>query len=93
MISFINNNKNNELFEHPFSIEPKAHTTNNQTKRRKVPDAENSHAAHTIISLTSLSLHLHTHTHTHTHTYTHTYAHTHTRAHIFTRLLKACLRE
>ena len=99
----VNNNNNNienyEVFERSFSIEPKARTTNNQTKRRKVPDPKNSHAAHTNVSLTLLSLHLHTHAHKHTctctHTRTHIYTHARTRActHIFPRLLKACLRE
>ena len=104
-VSFHNNNNNNEVFERSFSIEPKAHTANNQTKRRKVPDTKYSHAAHTNVSLTSPSLHLHTHTHTrtcthtctHTHTcshmHTHECTHTHTCAHICPRLLKACSRE
>ena len=56
----------NEVFECPFSTEPKVRTTNNKTKRRKVPDTKNSHAAHTNVSLTSPSLHLHIHTHTRT---------------------------
>ena len=78
-------NNNNEVFERPFSIKPKARTTDNQTNRRKVPDTKISNAAHTNIPLTSLSLQLHTHTHTHTraHTRTHTYTpytHTHTHA-------------
>ena len=55
-----NNNNNNEVFECPFSIEPKARTTNIPTKRCKVPDTQNSHAARTNVSLISLSLHLHT---------------------------------
>ena len=72
------NNNDNEVFECPFSIEPKARTTNIQTKRLKVPDTENPHAAHTNVLLMSLSLHLHTHTHTCTraHTYTHVCAYT-----------------
>ena len=92
-VSFHNNNNNNEVFERSFSIEPKAHTANNQTKRRKVPDTKYSHAAHTNVSLTSPSLHLHTHTHTrtcthtctHTHTHMFTYAHTWMHAHTHTR--------
>ena len=36
----------NEIFECPLSIEPKARTTNNQTKRRNVPDIKKSHSAH-----------------------------------------------
>ena len=71
---------NNEVFERPFSIKPKARTTDNQTNRRKVPDTKISNAAHTNIPLTSLSLQLHTHTHTHTHVHIHkrTCMHTHT---------------
>ena len=70
---------NNEVFERPFSIEPKARTTNVQTKRRKVPDTQNSHAAHINVSLISPSTftHTHVHMHAHTHTHTHTRAHTH----------------
>ena len=52
------NNDNDEVFERPFSVEPKVCTTNNQTKKRKVPVSENSHAAHTNVSLTPLCLHL-----------------------------------
>ena len=58
--SIYNNNINDEVSECPFSIEPKARTTNIPTKRCKVPDTQNSHAAHTNVSLISLSLHLHT---------------------------------
>ena len=54
-----NNNNNNEVFERPFSVEPKARTANSQTNRHKVPDTKNSHTAHTNVSLTLLSLHLH----------------------------------
>ena len=81
----INNHNDNEVFECTFSTEPKARTTNNQTKRRKVPDTKNSHATRTNVSLTSLSLHLYTHTHIHTHVHMHAHthtAHTHTCVHI-----------
>ena len=87
----VNNNNNNidEVFERPFSIEPKACTINNQTKRCNVPDIKNSHAAHTNVSPTSPSLHLHTHTHTNTHTHTHMHACTHTHTHTHTHTYHA----
>ena len=36
------NNDNNEVFECPFSMEPKTCATNIQTKRSYVPDIKNS---------------------------------------------------
>ena len=100
-IFFYDNNNddknNNEVFERPFSIEPKARTTNIQTKSSRHQKLTRSAQK----CLTNITLPPPSHTHTHTYTHTRapacTHTHTHTcscaRAHIFPRSLKACLRE
>ena len=71
------NNNNNEVFERPFSIEPKALTTNKQKDTKKLTGS--AHKCLTSITLPPPSRkHARAHTHTHTHMYIYTRARTHT---------------